>query len=202
MSIQIAIDKNVINVFRPKLLKTKFLPALNRNEIVMHLTDPFLQELLIDGSQSRRVRHSNTFLQLFNGKIILPMTAAFKSELNGRRDIFVDQTAETDIRQLLDAMAHGKQLASFWKAKRQELLKSKKPYDEDLKIGQENNLRNVFGVIKNAIISGLFRRDQFKKFDFEQYYNAWPNNQKLKKLRDNGRDNGVRPGKRKTLEQK
>lgn len=191
MSTQISIDKNVINVFRPKLLETKFLPTLSRNEIIMHLTDPFLQELLIDGSRSRRARHSNIFNQLFNGKIILPMTKAFESELNGRRDIFVVQTGEVAVRQLLDAMAQGKQLISFWKAKRQELLKSKKVYDEDLKINQEINLRNVFSGIKNAIISKLFRRDQFKKLDFEQYYNAWPNDQKLKKLQKQLDINGI-----------
>ena len=194
MSIQISIDKNVINMFRAQLIEAKFLPALQENKIIMHLTDSFLQELLIDGSQSRRARHSNTVLQVFNGKIILPMTAAFKAELNGRREIFVNQSAESAIRQLLDDMAQGKQLTSFWESKRQALLKSKRPYDEDLKIGQEMNLKNVFRGIKNVIVSGLFRRQQFEEFDFEQYYNAWPNDQKLKKLQKQLEVNGIAYG--------
>lgn len=194
MPIHISMDRNIINALNEELLKNKLLPALSQGKIIVHSTDPFLQELLIDGAVNRRARHSIIFCQLFNGKIILTIKELLKSELSGKKDLFFDQITEKGIRQLLDTMAQGKQLNTFWEAKRQELLKSKKPYDEDLKIGQEMNLKSVFGGIKKTIISGLFSREKLERFDFEQYYDACPKDQKLKKLQKLLEINGITYG--------
>ncbi|MBU4304826.1 MAG: hypothetical protein KJ893_04280 [Candidatus Omnitrophica bacterium] len=64
MPTQISMDKNIINVLNKNLLKNKFLPALSQGKIIVHLTEPFLQELLIDGAVDRRARHSNLFLSV------------------------------------------------------------------------------------------------------------------------------------------
>ena len=191
MPIQISMDRNIINVLNEKLLKNKLLPALSHSKIIIHLTDIFIQELLIDEAVTRRTRHSNILCQLFNGKIVLSMKEVLKAELSGKKDLFFDQTIETGIKQLLDAMAQGKQLSPFQEAKRQELLKSKKSYDEDLRIGQEMNLKGVFNGIKKAIISGLLCREKLERFDFEQYYGACLKDQKLRKLQNFLEVNGI-----------
>lgn len=65
MTIQISIDRNIINVLTKESLKNKFLSALSQGKLIVYLTDPLLQEFLIDGAVKRRARHSNIFCQLF-----------------------------------------------------------------------------------------------------------------------------------------
>lgn len=190
MPIKISIDRNIINVLNEELLNKKFLPAVNQKKIIVHLSDTFLWEILLDDNIARRVRHSDVSRKLFNGHLMLPLINVFRSELKKQKNLFYDQIAERKIRQLFDNIARGKQLNSFEETKRQEALKSKKAYDEYLKIGQEVNLKIIFRRIKEAIMLGLFNKEQ-QRFDFEQYYDICSKDQKLSKLQKFLEANGI-----------
>ena len=182
MPIQVVFDRNIINNLNAKTIEHKILPILSQGKLLIHLAEPFLQEIIIDGAVTRRARHSKAFNQIFNGKMILSMKEIFKAELEGRKDLFFSESVEDGIRQLLNVMAQGRPLNSFWEDRRQVLIKKKKLYDADFKIGQEVNLKNVFRMISQAIKSGLFIKRDIENLKFEHYYEAWTNEQKLGKL--------------------
>lgn len=179
MPVQISFDRNTINKISQEKLNNKILPALSQRNIIVHLTDSFFQEILIDGNIARRSRHTHICNQMFNGNLVLSIKDALQSELNGNEDLFYNQTVETKIRSLFGSIAQGEQLTASLESLRQKLLKTKKAYDGDLKIRQEKNLKNVFVDIKNSIIS----RSDITQFNFDQYYENRSRDEKLIKIK-------------------
>lgn len=192
MPAQIMMDRNIINVLsNEESLKDKLLSALSRGNIVVHLTDTLLQELLIDNGVARRSRHASVFYELYNGQMVLTMKDMLNHELNRRSDSFHDQATNIEVKQLLSDMSNGRLLSKFWENKKKELLKAKELFDNDFKMGQEANLKNVFSKIKEAKKLGLLGWKSLERINFEQYYAVCSQDEKLHKLQKLLLVNGV-----------
>ncbi|MBU1122492.1 MAG: hypothetical protein KKF54_07360 [Candidatus Omnitrophica bacterium] len=181
MSINLTIDKNIINNLTTELLK-KILPALKQKKIIMHLTDPFFQELLSDGNKNRKARHADIYNKIFNGSIILSLPELIKSELKGTRKLFYGQHIEVKIRALLVDLAQGKSLDDLLDRKLNEMAKYRRLFNADLKFRQERNLVNVFNNIKDDIVNKPNDRKKIKNISFSDYYSIFSRDIKIKKI--------------------
>lgn len=182
MAIQISIDRNIINNLNEDLLRDKVLPVLRQGKIIIHLTDPFLRELLLDDNRQRKAKHSEVLRKIFNGKIIHTLPDLIRSELASDKNIFYDHEIEERIKELLDNLVQKKPLGPFWGTKVKKLLEDMRLYNEDLKTGQEGNLKKVRYGVKIAKKEGAIDGERLKKFTFEEYYNACIDDLKIKKL--------------------
>lgn len=190
---QISIDKNVISELKRGFSGGKLSLTAKSKGIVLHLTESLLEELLLDGNDTRKAKQAGILKKIFNGKFIPSLPNLIRYELKGNNNTFYTSSGEIKLNKLLKNIAQQKSLSNFGNDKVKESQERRRLYNEDLKVRQEDNLRE-FRERKREIKkkSGEETKQgkkakkllqQLESSKFNKYYNACPREWKCKKLK-------------------